>query len=171
MADYVVVELATAHAAIEAARRLRRRGYDAIDAFTPFPIPELEGALGIRRTRLPVLVFGGGASAAVLAFLVMWWTNARDYPLDAGGRPLDSIPTDVPIMFEAMVLGAAIVAFASALVLSGLPRLHHPLFELEGFERTTIDRFWIVLEAPPRDVEPLAKELADLDPIAVREAR
>lgn len=171
MADYVVVELATARAAIEAARRLRRRGYDAIDAFTPFPIPELEGALGIRRTRLPVLVFGGGASAAALAFLVMWWTNAHDYPLDAGGRPLDSIPTDVPIMFEAMVLGAAIVAFASALVLSGLPRLHHPLFELDGFERTTIDRFWIVLEAPLRDVEPVAKELADLDPIAVREAR
>ena len=46
------------------------------------------------------------------------------------------------------MLVAARTAFLAALVLSGLPRLHHAVFELEGFERTTIDRFWITIGTP-----------------------
>lgn len=171
MPDPVVVELASAEAAVQAARRLRKLGYERLDALTPFPIPELEGALGVRRSRLPLLVLGAGLAGAALAFLVIWWTNARDYPIDVGGRPLDSLPTDVPIMFELMVLSAALAAFGSALVLSGLPRLHHPLFEVEGFERTSVDRFWILVEAAAEEIPSLSSELADLDPVAVRAAR
>lgn len=124
----------------------------------------------MRRTRPPWLVFGAGAAGAALGRLVLWWTNARDYPLDVGGRPLDSVPTDVPIMFELTVLFAALAAFGSALALSGLPRLHHPLFELEGFERTAVDRFWILVDTTSEEIAWLASELADLHPIAVRGA-
>lgn len=169
MAEQVLVELTSADAAVSVARRLRKLGYERLDALTPFPVPELEGALGVRRTRLPLLVFGAGGAGAALAFLVIWWTNARDYPFDAGGRPLDSLPTDIPIMFELMVLCASFAAFGSALVLSGLPRLHHPLFEIDGFERTTVDRFWVLVDATSEEVGFLASELADLEPVAVRE--
>lgn len=145
MADPVIVELESADAVVAAAERLRAMGYTALEAYTPFPVPELEAVLRIRRTRLPWLVLAAGAAGATLAFTVLWWTNAYDYAIDVGGRPFNSIPTHIPIMFETTVLFAAFTAFGAALVLSGLPRLHHRLFEIDGFERTTLDRFWIVV--------------------------
>jgi len=179
MADAVIVELESAAAAIAVAERLRAMGYDVLDAYTPFPIPELEEALGVRRTRLPWLVLAAGASGAALAIALMWWMNAYDYPLDVGGRPYHSLPTEIPIAFEITVLFAAFTAFGSALVLSGLPRLHHRVFEWPGFERTTIDRLWIVVRAAqpaaadaPRWEEPvvdvLRHELTPLGAIVVR---
>jgi hypothetical protein len=145
MADPVIAEFATPEGVIAAARRVRELGYIDLEAYTPFPLPELEEALAIRRSKLPWLVFAAGATGAALAYLVLWWTNAVDYPLNVGGRSTNSIPTHIPIMFELMVLFAGGTAFLAALVLSGLPRLHHRVFELEGFDRTTVDRFWLTV--------------------------
>ena len=86
------------------------------------------------------------ASAALgcaVAFAILWWTSAYDYPLDVGGRPLNSPPADVPILFETTVLFGSLTAFLAVLFLSGLPRLHRPVFEVEGIESASIDRFWI----------------------------
>ncbi len=118
-------------------------------------MPELEVALGIKRTKIPALVFLAGAAGASLAYLLLWWTNAYDYRLNVGGRPFNSIPADVPIMFETMVLFAGGTAFLAALVLSGLPRLHHRVFEEPGFERTSIDRFWLSI----RDARTIGKDI------------
>jgi len=178
MADPVVIELDSADALLAAAARLRELGYSSLEAYTPFPIPELDEVLELPRTKLPWLALFAGASGGVLAFLVLWWTNAFDYPIDVGGRPLNSIPTHVPIIFESTVLLAALTAFGSALVLSGLPRLHHRVFEIDGFERTTIDRFWIIVgdlrasgEArPTEEIALLRQELGEIGPIAIRGA-
>jgi hypothetical protein len=178
MPDPVVVELTSAEAVVAAAGRLRAMGYTALEAYTPFAIPELEAPLRIRRTRLPWLVLAAGASGAAMAFVIMWWTNAHDYRIDVGGRPYDSIPSDIPIMFETCVLFAALTAFGAALLLSGLPRLHHRVFEIDGFERTSIDRFWIIvgdlraLGEPPstEEIALLRAELAPLGATAVRAA-
>src|SRR4051794_2861047 len=101
MADPVIAEFTTPYAVIRAAKRVRELGYVQLEAYTPFPMPELESALAIRRTRIPVLVFVAGLAGATLAYLLLWWTNAHDYPLNVGGRPFNSVPTHVPIMFEA----------------------------------------------------------------------
>ncbi|MDB4935539.1 MAG: ABC-type Fe3+ transport system protein [Labilithrix sp.] len=178
MADPVVIEFDSPERITLAAAHLRSMGYSELEAYTPFPMPDLAEAIGTRRTKLPWLVLLGGATGLSLAYLVIWWTNAFDYRLDVGGRPYDSLPADIPIMFESTVLLAASTAFLSALVLSGLPRLHHPVFELDGFERTTIDRFWITLGAPTEtgellegEIRFLREELAPFRPIAVRDAR
>jgi len=70
-----------------------------------------------------------------------------DYPLDVGGRPLHSAPAFIPITFEMAVLFGSLAALISAIVLGGLPRLWHPVFDIDGFERATIDRFWLAVEA------------------------
>jgi hypothetical protein len=175
MPDPVIIELESADAVVAAAEHLRANGYSVLEAYTPFPIPELDEAIGTRRTKLPWLVLCAGASGAALAYLVLWWTSAVDYRLDVGGRPYNSLPTHVPIVFETMVLFAAGTAFLASLLLSGLPRLHHPVFELEGFERTSIDRFWITIgpltgrgEVPPDELALLRKELAPYGPLVVR---
>jgi hypothetical protein len=161
--DLVIGEFERPDDAVRAGRRVRELGYASVEAYTPYPIPELDEALAIPRTRIPFLVFGAGASGVAIALFVQWWTNAWDYPLDVGGRPLASWPTYVIIVFETMVLLAALTAFAAVLVRSGLPRLHHPDFDLAGFERTTIDRFWITVgDLDPADDDVAGEELRDL---------
>ena len=145
MPDVLVAEVDSPERAIVAALRARELGYARLEAYTPFPIAELDSALGIRRPRLQLVVLGAGITGAALALLIQWWTNAVDYPLDVGGRPLFSIPTDIPIVFETTVLFAALAAFVSVFLAGRLPRLHDPVFDLPGFERTSVDRFWIVV--------------------------
>jgi hypothetical protein len=137
-------EFATGELALTAARSLRESGYDRLQAFTPYPMPELEQVLGLKRPRLLLaLVLVAALLGAGLAFLLMWWTAARSYPLNVGGRPLNSFVTDIPIMFESAVLCAALTAFLGTLFFSGMPRLRDPLDVIPSFSRTSIDRFWI----------------------------
>lgn len=163
MRDVLIAELESADRAVTVARRVRELGYASVEAYTPFPIPELDDALGIPRTKIPWLVLGAGLSGAGLALLIQWWCNAIDYPIDVGGRPLGSYPAWVPIVFETTVLLASFTAFGAPLLASKLPRLVHPVFDLPGFERTSIDRFWILIaDAYVAEEDVREEELATL---------
>jgi hypothetical protein len=154
---------------VAAARRLRELGYRELDAYMPHALPELDEALGIRRTRLRWWVLAAGLFGVGFAFLVQWWCNAFDYPVLVGGRPFDSVPTDVPIMFETGVLFAGMIAFVAMLFLSRMPRLWSPVIDLPGYERTSVDRFWIVIRYPdPAWTTDLPARLLDLGALEVR---
>ena len=71
-----------------------------------------------------------------------------DYPYNSGGRPLDAWPAFMLVPFATGILVAAIAGFAAFLIETGLPRLHDPLFAVEGFERASQDRFVLALERP-----------------------
>ena len=71
-----------------------------------------------------------------------------NYPYNSGGRPLDAWPAFMLVPFATGILVAAIAGFAAFLIETGLPRLHHPLFAVEGFERASQDRFVLALEPP-----------------------
>jgi hypothetical protein len=147
----VFAEFGAPEDAMAAADRLRELGYTRLQAYTPYPIPELEEKLRVGRSKLPVGVFAAGITGTVLAFVVIWFCNAADYPLDVGGRPLNSFPADVPIMFETTVLFAGIAAFGLALVLNRLPRLYDALSEVDGMERASVDRYVLrVAASDPR---------------------
>jgi hypothetical protein len=172
MRSGLVAEFTTPGAAIGAARGLRALGYHKLEAYTPFPVPELIEPLGVARTPIPRFVFGAGVAGALFALAVIWWTNAIDYPLDVGGRPLSSWPADVPIVFETTVLFAAITGFALVFLLSGLPRLYDPIMTVEGFERTSLDRFWIAIDDPASaDDAELSGRLTALGAVALRIVR
>jgi hypothetical protein len=146
MRSGLIAEFTSVEETVDAARALRSLGYEKLEAYTPFPVPELMEPLGLTRTWIPFFVLGAGATGGLLAYLVIWWTTAVDYPLDVGGRPLSSLPADVPIVFETTVLFAALTAFALVLVFSRMPRLHDPIMDVEGFERTSLDRFWLGID-------------------------
>jgi hypothetical protein len=148
---------------------LRRRGYRAIDAFTPYPLKAIDAALGLRRSPISWLLFPIWTAAAAGAYFVQWWCNAYDYPLDVGGRPPHSAPAFVPITFEMGVLGAAVGSILLFLALAGLPRLYHPVFTTDGFERATDDRFFLGVDAtdPAFDSRELAQELSKLGALRV----
>lgn len=164
-----VVEFEDPRAACEAARRLRDLGYARLDAYGPFPSAELEDALGVRRSILPLFVLGAALAGIAVGFGVQAWTNSYAYPINAGGRPLLSWLAWVPIAFETCLLFAAVTAFACVLVFSKMPRLHDEVFELDGFERTQIDRFWITIGYPdPAWREDVTAEMKKLGAVDVR---
>jgi hypothetical protein len=131
----------------EAIGQLRARGYHLLDAFTPHPIRGLEEALGWRRSRLDWLAGGAGLVGTAFAFFLQWFLVGYLLPLNVGGRPPVSIPAFIPITFETMVLFSATVGFLALLWACRLPRLRHPLFAVDGFERVTLDRYWLGINA------------------------
>ena len=53
------------------------------------------------------------------------------------------------------------------LLASGLPRLHHPLFDVPEFDLATRNRFFLCLRT--RDTERAREVLMGLEPMAIRE--
>lgn len=142
-------EFASAEAMLAAARQLVEQGYRVVDAYSPFPVEELEEILSWRRPRIAPVVFAAGALGAVVAIGGQHWLNAVNYPIEVGGRPNSSWITYVVIGFELTVLFAAFASFAAVLLGAKLPRLHDPIFDLPNFERATTDRFWLTIEGDP----------------------
>ena len=168
MREGTLFEFASPDEILAAATELREMGFMQLEAYTPYPIPELDEKLDIPRTRIPRAVLAASVLGCALAFAIIWFTNASDYPLDVGGRPLDSIPADIPIMFETTVLFGSLTAFLLALVASGLPRLHHPVFEVEGFESASLDRFWLGIDQPEPVDDSVRSRMLELGARAVR---
>ena len=154
---------------LEAAERARLAGYRKMDAYSPIPIEELSEALGLRRTRLPMLVFLGGLFGCLGGFGLEYWSQTIAYPMNIGGRPFNSWPQFVPVMFETTVLGAALTAFVGMWALNGLPQPYHPVFNVPAFERASRDRFFLVIEAadPRFDHGQTQQFLQDLHPVGV----
>lgn len=154
----ILAEFRTPEELIEAIALLRAGGYRKLDAFTPYPLHEVEEALHLRRSWLswPVLLFGITGAAA--AYFIQWWCNAYDYPLNVGGRPPHSVPAFIPITFEMAVLSAALGGLALFFLASRLPELYSPVFDVPGFERASIDRFWVFVDERDRAFDPAAIE-------------
>jgi hypothetical protein len=122
--------------------------FELVDAFTPFPIEGMAELLGNTSTRLRVYMFLGGVAVAAAAYGIEGWSAVFSYPINSGGRPLNSWPAFMLFPFAVAIFGAAFTGLVALLLQTGLPRLHHPLFDINGFERATQDRFMLALEAP-----------------------
>ncbi len=142
-----VVEFETVDALLAAAERVRDAGFTKWDAHTPFPVHGLNDAMGIRHTRLPLVVLASGATGAGLALLMQWWMNAHDYKLIVSGKPYFSLPANIPIVFELTVLLSALAAFIGMLAFNNLPMFYHPILKSGRYRRVTTDRFLIVIES------------------------
>ncbi|HSN97023.1 MAG TPA: DUF3341 domain-containing protein [Candidatus Nanopelagicales bacterium] len=143
----LLAEFETPEALLGAIEELRRRGYRDLDAFTPYPVHGLEQKLGLQRSRLTWLVFPFALAGATLGYCIQWYLNARNYPLNVGGRPPHSAPAFIPVTFEMTVLTSALVGLLVFFILCRLPELYNPIFDVEGFERASQDRFWLGIDA------------------------
>src|SRR4029434_6944910 len=88
----LMAESENATALIDAATKARLAGYRKMDAYSPIPIEELNEALDLERTRLPLLVLIGGILGGLGGFGLASWASAVAYPMNVGGRPLVSLP-------------------------------------------------------------------------------
>ena len=138
---------ASGAALVEATRKAYEAGYRRMDAYSPVPVEGLAEAMGRRGTWMPLIVLGGGITGGFTGWFMEWFSATYDYPFNIGGRPFNSWPMFIPIIFELTVLFAAVAGTLGMLFLNGLPRLHHPIFGAAGIERATVDRFFLCLEA------------------------
>ena len=115
---------------------------------------EPDEAMGVKRTRLPLLVACIGFTGAGLGFLMQWWMTAVDYPLVVQGKPYGAWESFVPITFELGILFSAFASLIGMLALNGLPRWHHPLMKKERFLAVSDDRFVVCIEAGDEKFDP-----------------
>jgi hypothetical protein len=158
MTALLLAEFAESTRFVEAARRARGEHYRLVDAFTPFPVEGMHELLEQRKSHIRVAMFIGGVVTAAATYGLEYYSAAIAYPYNSGGRPLDAWPAFMLVPFALGILVAAIAGFATLLVECGLPRLHHGLFAVEGFERASQDRFILALQRPA-DVDELHRAL------------
>ncbi|MFC5550377.1 DUF3341 domain-containing protein [Massilia aerilata] len=167
----LLAEFPSAEALCAAARQARENGYTRAEAYSPFPIEGLDEALGSNSDRTAPAALAGGLLGGAGTYFLQWYAAVVDYPINAGGRPLHSWPAFIPATFEITILGAAVAAVLVMLVQNGLPRLHHPLFEVEEFELASRNRFFLCLPAhdPVFAPGPARSLLEGLQPMLLRE--
>jgi hypothetical protein len=165
----LMAEFDTPEDILAAAERARRKGYQEMDAYTPFPMEELTDALGFRHTTLSLFVLCCGIAGGLLGFFMQYYTAVIDYPVSIGGKPLNSWPQFIPITFEMTILFAAIGAVVGMIFRNGLPRPVHPVFNVDRFALATRDKFFLCIEAtdPLFDREETERFLKSLEPSGV----
>jgi len=167
----VMGEFETAKQLLHAAAKVRDAGYRKMDAYAPFPVEGLSEALGLRRSLVPLITLLGGLGGGLTGFGFQYWVNVLAYPMNVGGRPLNSWPAFIPVTFELTVLGAATFAVFGMLAMNKLPHPYHPVFNVERFARASTDRFFICIEAtdPKFSATESARFLRSLQAVNVTE--
>jgi hypothetical protein len=167
----VMAEFDSPGALVTATRAAVGRGFKKLDAYSPFPIEELNDALHLHHNKLPLLVLIGGICGGIGGFLLQYYITTIQYPLNIAGRPLNSWPAYIVITFETTILLAALSAVFGLFALCGLPMPYHPTFNVPRFALASKDRFFLCIESadPLFDREKTAGFLESLQPKEVSE--
>jgi hypothetical protein len=166
----LMAQFTTPEALLEACERTRDAGFKRTDAYAPFPIHGLSEALGQPKTKVPLMIFCFGAVGCAVGFGMQYFANVIHYPINIGGRPYNSWPYWIPVMFECTVLFSVQAAVWGAVIgLNGLPRPYNPVFNVPSFSLASQDRFFLKIESadPKFDLEQTRKFLEEMHPAEV----
>ncbi|MEP3482606.1 MAG: quinol:electron acceptor oxidoreductase subunit ActD [Fuerstiella sp.] len=152
----LIAQFAGPEQLLAASNKVREAGCTNADAYSPFPIHGIDEALGIKRTILPWFVLAAGLSGGFAAGMMQWWMNATDtielpligqgYSFLISGKPQWSLPANIPVIFEVIILSSAFAALFGMFALNGLPKFYNPLMKLEPFRRVTDDGFFLHIQ-------------------------
>ncbi len=169
----------TADRMARAVTELRERGQVAVESFSPFAVSAaldaipggpVIGPLRLPRRALPWVALVAGVLGGTAGYLIQWFANVWAYPQNAGGRPANAVPAFVFNAFESIVLVGSCAVVLALLVVLRLPRLWNPLETIDGFTRTSDDRFGVLVQdfAPGPAPDATARLLRQLGADEVR---
>jgi hypothetical protein len=167
----VMAEFDNPTALVNAARAAREQGYRKLDAYSPFPIEELNDVLHLHKNKLSLLVLIGGILGACAGYFLQYYVTVIHYPINIAGRPLHSWPAYIIITFEVTILFAALTTVLGLLALCGLPMPYHPVFNVPRFALASRNRFFLCIESsdPLFDHDRTSEFLETLEPREVSE--
>jgi hypothetical protein len=167
----IMAEFETPGELVDAARRTREAGFRNFDAYSPYPIHEMDEAMHLHDNRVSLFTLIGGLLGCAGGFGLASWCMAVALPLNIGGRPLVSVPMYIPITFECTILIAGLTAAISMIMMNGLPSPYHPVFNVERFANASRNKFFLCIEAedPKFDREETARFLETLNPEEISE--
>ncbi len=166
-----MAEFETPGELVAAARRTREAGFKKFDAYTPYPIHELDGAMDLHDNRVSLFTLIGGLLGCVGGFSLCSWVSAVALPLNIAGRPMISVPMFIPITFECTILIGGLTAAISMILMNGLPSPYHPVFNVERFAGAARSKFFLCIESadPKFDLRTTAGFLESLNPEEIAE--
>jgi hypothetical protein len=167
----LMAEFETAGELVAAARRTKEAGFKKFDAYTPFPVHELDEAMDLHDNRVSLCTLIGGLVGCAGGFGLCSWVEGVALPLNIGGRPFISVPMFIPITFELTILVGGLTAAISMILLNGLPQPYHPVFNVERFADASRSKFFLCIESddPNFDRELTAGFLESLGPEEIAE--
>lgn len=168
MSEFLLAEFANRKHTAEAVHAAAAAGHAPQDVLSPSPIEGITEYLARPRSWGPIgwVMFIAAAAGAAIGYLMQWYSSVFAYPLDSGGRPLNSWPAFLLVPYELAILSAGIVGLLGWMWMCGLPKLYHPLFDAEMTGRAAQDRYLLVF---PRDAKLADWIRAHLKPVALHE--
>jgi hypothetical protein len=175
----LVAEFQTVADVTHAAENIRDANFSVWDVHSPMPIHGINHSMGLRPTILPWITLAHGLVGMGLGLLMVWWINATSMPGVAtnlqgyeyliSGKPMFSLPANIPVIFEMTILFSAIGTLLGLLGLNKLPMLSNPLNKSRLMMRATSDRFLIVIDAddPLFELNRTTDFLKSLKPTAI----
>ncbi len=151
-----------------AAEKIRDNGYTVWDCHSPFPIHGMDKAMGMKKSWLSAFVFVCGVIGFLTGLGLVTITSFGIYPTNVNGKPNDwingfsALQFFFPVMYELTILLAAFGAVFGMIIINGLPRLNHPIFNWNRFAKVSDDKFFIIIESrDPHFSETKTKELLE----------
>jgi hypothetical protein len=166
-----MAEFASPTDLVKAAEKTRDAGYKKIDAYSPLPIEGLAEAIGFHHDLVPLVTLIGAIIGGTTGYLMQYWINVINYPLNIGGKPFHSWPSFIVVTFEMTILFGGISAVFGMLALNGLPMPYHPVFNVPRFAFASKDRFFLIVFASDKkyDDEKTRRFLEGLNPKSLTE--
>jgi len=151
---------------VAAAKRTYAAGYRKIDTFSPYPIEAAWEAIGQHDRRLSLIVLAGGITGLLTGLGLQEWVHQIAYPINIAGKPLNSWPQFIPVIFELTILFAALAGVIGMILLNGLPMPYHPVFNVPRFALASRNRFFLCIEStdPKFDIDATRHFLDSLNP-------
>ena len=143
----LIASFDTTPALYKAAQKVRDAGYRNWDCITPFPVHGLDKAMGVKRSIVPRISLVGGLTGFCTGMSLIYYTDAFDYPLVVGGKPLFSPMFAFPVSYELTILFTAFATIIGMFIVNGLPMHYHPVLKYDQIRRGMDDTFLLVIEA------------------------
>jgi hypothetical protein len=132
----------------EAAKHLRRRGFQELEIYSPVPSHELDHVIDERPSRVRIFTLIGGLVGAISGYAMTIWM-ANNWPIMIGGKPLSSIPPYTIISFELTILFGGVLSVLGLFAIGRLPRVK---FDRAYSRRFSSEEFGLVVRCRGRDV-------------------
>ena len=129
-------------------KKLRGRGFEDIEAYSPAPFEQIDEALDDRPSKVRVFTLVGGLAGVVTGFGMQIWMSL-EWPIKVVGKAFASIPPYVIVGFELTILFGGVLSLIGLLLVG---RLYPRRLDRAYSARFSAEEFGVAVTCGTRDV-------------------